>query len=212
MKKINIYISFYFILSFTVFSCNINTDETKKESVAIITLLYNNELSYFHAPPPPPPPKGVPFDEIKPLANPDLKKYDSDKIILERKFAIVIDNESVIKKSDLKMFPTEFKEMFSNAYHIIPLENLRKIELRDSFNKKIPIVNKQGMKIQDLAEKYKVFGILFISEIIFNKELNKAILIFSSYTHELAGSTSVIGLEKIKGKWEIKYGQILSES
>jgi hypothetical protein len=169
-------------------------------------------LSYFHSPPPPPPPKDIPLDEIKPLTNPELKKYDSDKIIVERKFAIIIDNESSIKKSDLRMFPFEFQEIFSTAYHIMPVENLRKIDLSDSFNKKIPIVNKQGTKIQDLAEKNKVLGVIFVSEIIFNNEFNKAILIFGSYTHELAGSTSVIGLEKIKGKWEIKYGQILSES
>ncbi|GGZ88591.1 hypothetical protein [Algibacter mikhailovii] len=174
--------------------------------------MYNNQLLYFHSPPPPPPPKDIPFDEIKPVENTEIKKYDSDKIILEGKFAIVMDNENDLKKSDLKMFPTEFKEIYANPYHLISVEQLRKIDLRDSFNKKIPILNKQGIKIQDLAEKNKVLGILFVSEIKFNKEFNKAILIFASYTHELAGSTSVIGLKKIKGKWEIKHGQILSES
>lgn len=211
MKKIKNYISLFVFLFPLIFSCNFNINKTEKESVAIITLLYNNQLSRFHSPPPPPS-KDMPLDEIKPLTKPGLKKYDSDRIIFERKFAIIIDSESAIKKSYLSMFPVEFQEIFSTEYHIMPLENLKKIDLSDSFNKKIPIVNKQGAKIQDLAEKNKVLGVIFVSEIIFNKELNKAILVFGSYTHELAGSTSVIGLEKTKGKWEIKYGQILSES
>lgn len=185
--------------------------KTKKESVAIITLLYNNQLSYFHAPPPPPP-KDIPFDEIKPLSNPELKKYDSDKIILEGKFAIVIEKDYSIKSSDLEIFPIEFQKIFSNPNHVMSKDSLRILNLFDSFNKKIPIVDKQGMKIQDLAEDNKVYGVIFISEIKFNKEFNKAILVFARYTHELAGSTSVIGLEKIKGKWVLKYGQILSES
>lgn len=71
------------LLFFLNIGCGPNIDRNKKESIAIVTLLYNRESSKL--PPPPPPPKGIPANEIVPF-EPDIQQeYLSDQKIYKKK-------------------------------------------------------------------------------------------------------------------------------
>lgn len=208
MKNLKIIISICILFSMN--SCEKSTDAIEKESNRIITLLYNKESSSF--PVPPPPKKDVSTENLEPLPKKEIKEYKSDEIIYKNIFAICVDreNNNIYGERELKI-PIEYKEIFLNSKRKFTLKK-NKLNLSDSNGNKIHIINKNGLKIQELNKRYKVLGILFLSEIKFNKELNKAVVVFGSYTHGLAGHTSIISLEKENKKWGISYQQLLSES
>lgn len=210
MKKTSILVSI--CIFFLTASCKKKIDIAKIESLSIITLLYNKESSNFPIPPPPPPPKNVSIENLKPIQKNRKKEYDSDQIIYKKKFAIIIEGGDKFSTDIIENIPIEYQNIFLKPSNMFSLESLMKINLSDSFGKDISIIQKQGLKIQELTKKYQVLGILFISEIKFNEEFNKAVLVFGSYTHGLAGYTSIYGLKKENGKWTVNYHQLLSES
>ena len=205
MKNKIIFTVLIIILTFHVTSCQSNITKINEESLSIINLLYNIESNKF---PVPPPPNG----DASTNAN-RAKIKTSDKYINNKKYVIAViekDNKEYIKVIDL---PKEYSEILSNSASIFLSKNLLKAKIEDVNGNKIPvIVPRKSLKIQDIAKKNEVLGVLFLSDIKFNENINKAVLQFGAYTHELAGYTSIICLEKKQGSWQVVSSKNLSES
>ncbi len=184
-------------------------DLKKKETIAIITLLYNEECSKF--PVPPPPSKGIPIEDIQSLSWEVPKVYDTDQKIHKKKFAVSIYQESKINSLDMNNMPAVFRDIFFGLSNGYSNDNLKGLKLKDSEGATIPIIT-EHLKIQEIKTSNNVLGVLFISNISFNKELDKAILKFGSYTHGLAGFTAIYAMEKMNGKWHVSETETLSES
>ncbi len=185
-------------------SCQTDSIKLEEESLAIINLLYNKESNNF---PVPQPPNGD-LSPVKPR-----KRIASDKHINKKKHILVIrENGNIEYKKEIDL-SIEFRNILTNPESIFESKKLLKVDIKDINGDKIPIIVSNGsLKIQNITKKYKVLGVLFLSNIKFNESLNKAVIQFGAYTHELAGHTSLICLEKKQGSWQVVTSKNLSES
>jgi len=183
-------------------SCKNNSNKLEKESILIVNLLYNKEAKKF--PVPPPPEKGMDI--------PKQQENITDKFIYKKKYALAIGNISN-ENEEIINLPETYKTILRNPSKTFFCKSLYNIKFEDLEGNLIPVLNyRKGSKIQTISKENQVIGLLFVSDIKFNKSLTKAILTFGSYTHELAGYTSIIGLNKKDGIWEINFSKNVSES
>ncbi|EWH10357.1 hypothetical protein KLA_16787 [Cellulophaga geojensis KL-A] len=203
MKKIKLVLLISVVTNLYV-SCQNKETTLELESVSIVKLLYNNELKNFPVPLPP-------VDSSSKIEYP--KKQLTDKQFLENNYLISFFKATDNVKNEEVFTAQEYKNIQLNPSHIFSSKNLSLSNLEDIKGNKIAVLKKEGnLKIQEIKKKYNVMGIVYVSDIHFNEKLNKAILIFGSYTHELAGYTSLFSLEKKNGSWQIVSSIHLSES
>lgn len=203
MKKIIMLLLISVVTTLYV-SCQNKKTTLELESMSIIRLLYNKELNKFPVPLPP-------VDGSSKIEYP--KKQLTDKQFLENNYVISFFKATDNVKNEEVFTAQEYKNIQLNPSHIFSSKNLSLSNLEDIKGNKIAVLKKEGnLKIQEIKKKYNVMGIVYVSDIHFNEKLNKAILIFGSYTHELAGYTSLFSLEKKNGSWQIVSSIHLSES
>ncbi|WP_422081873.1 hypothetical protein [Ulvibacterium sp.] len=205
MKNSILLSTLFLLLVFTVGCQHVNYTKIDEESLAIVNLLYNSESLNF--PVPPPPPKNEKGNR------PKLDKKVTDKLIDKRVYAIVTTGESkgiILKSLDI---PAEYKNILEESNITYFIKDLHNTKVLAKTGDSIPVVYYQkGLKIHDLTKKNNVIGVLYFSDIKFNGDFSKAILKFGSYTHGLAGSTSIVGLEKKDGMWVVRFSKNISES
>jgi len=211
MKKILI----IYLCLFTQVSCEIE-DLNKKEKVntnKIINLLINEiidkQLVYF-AFPAPPPNLELSLDSLykeieKDRAIPKDTVQIINKMIIEQgKLLIAVDSSFfTLNEKHLKQSECNKKDDFNNTFKI---KNIKKIDFnkiqKSNFYKIIPSTT--GKILSNKNQRLNYHMHLGFSEIAYNKENSKAIIIVGVALTKLNGFTSIYYLEKKNGLWKIE--------
>ena len=203
MKKIKI-LFLISVVTVLYVSCQNKETTLELESMSIIRLLYNNELNKFPVPLPP-------VDGSSKIEHPE--KQLTDKQFLKNKYVISFFKSTDNPKNEEVFTAQEYKNIQINPSYIFSFKNILPSNLKDVNGNRIVVIEKENiLKIEEIKKKYNVMGKVYVSDINFNQKLNKATLIFGSYTHKLAGYTSLFSLEKKSGTWQIVSSINLSES
>ncbi|PKV48706.1 hypothetical protein ATE84_0712 [Aquimarina sp. MAR_2010_214] len=200
-------ISYIILICFIIYSCNNSkkkANDSKEDKYKIISLLIE-KLSA--GPPPPPPPPGV---------------YKKDTIAFNRyvdsinklNVSIVVFDHFIESERTF----TQAKREIHKDFHLL-IERLENNEIENSkinfdsiivsSNRKIIPVNKvyRNLLKDNNASHYVAF-----SNIIFNKNVDKAVVYMINNRGPLSGNTILVLLEKKDGSWRVFKRKLLTIS
>jgi PBP1b-binding outer membrane lipoprotein LpoB len=219
--KLNISIIILVLLFFSCKKDNIKSSEDK-EAYKILSVLFNKicrEEMNFYAFPAPPPTPNISWDSIKKIMEEDKKiEKDTLKIVntlLKKNGRLIVAIDSVLKPNwadNIKNIKYQGYEKLLEQF--ISNKDSLSIDVSRISSNKYAFIIPYRENYKYLPRKgYEKFNIsLSFSNIKFNKQNTKAIVIMGAGFGKLNGYSAIFFLEKEKEKWLIKWEKGLSIS
>ncbi len=175
-----------FFLTLTILSCQ---KQSNKDANDIRSLLINDDYaSYFRVP------------------NSYKHEVDSSRLLINNKYRVLLETEfDTLRKI---MLNNEYKDAFKECSII---EKNDKIVLEDLVvNDKIHLQKATKSAVKNFRGNFNVY--ISFSQVLFNKERNKAVVLMGVAYSSLNGSYDICFLQKVNGVWRIKGYQNMSIS
>lgn len=199
----------------TQFSCEIG-GLNKKEKVntnKIINLLINKIIDkqlVYYAFPAHPPNHEISLDSLykkvekEGAISKDTVQIINKMIIEQGKLLVAIDSSLfTLNENHIKQSKCNKKNDFNNSYKI---KNIKKIDFnkiqKSNFYEVIPSTTGKRLSNKNQSLNYHMH--LSFSEIVYNKENSKAVIIVGVALTKLNGFTSIYYLEKKNGLWKVE--------